>query len=342
MKRSAACSSILSVGFLLLFLIATAGCNKSASGQSGKAGRINNIAFSPDGRFIVLSYSKTGSCFIYKVALDSGNAIQLTRAKAGYESSPTISADGELIAYSYAEGRGAHSHILVTDVDGLKTRFLTQSESDDSFPMFTANGRQIYFARSRFFGNYSPTAQPHQHEWGIFSADIEGTNVRQLTRESLYDMSKPSLSPDGKSLLFATHSYETGAQFVIYSLEQPAKPKRVLQPHVPGEPKLSGRPSPEFNNPNYLPDGSIVFMAASQGKSGFDYDVYRMESATGSLEKLTSDNGYSTGLCISPDGKTAMFLKWKLDWHKTPAESKLYSLDLQTHKVTLVKISGLD
>jgi Tol biopolymer transport system component len=260
----------------------------------------------------------------------------------GCESSPTISADGKLIAYAYAEGRGAHSHILITDVDGMNTRSLAKSESDDFFPMFTANGRQIYFARSRFFGNYSPIAQPHQHEWDIFSADIDGTSVRQLTHESLYDMSKPSLSPDGKTLLFATHAYETGAQFVIYSLEQPAKPKRSLQPHVPGEPKLSGRPSPEFNNPNYLPDGSIVFMAASQGKSGFNYDVYRMEIATGSLEKLTSDNGYSTGLRISPDGKTAMFLKWKLDWHKTPAESELYSLDLQTQKVTLFKISGLD
>lgn len=326
----------------MLFLIPPAGCNKDAGGQPGRSGRINDITFSPDGRFIVLSYSKAGSCFIYKVALDTSSASRLTRAKTGCESSPTISADGKLLAYSYAAERETHSRILITDVDGLNTRSLTTSESDDFFPMFTYNGRQIYFARSRSFGNYSPIAQPHRHEWDIFSADVEGSNVRQLTHESLYDMSKPSLSPDGKALLFATHAYGTGAQFVIYSLEQPAKPKRLLQPHVPEEPKLSGRPSPEFDSPNYLPGGDIVFMAASQGRSGYDYDVYRMEVATGSLEKLTSDNGYSTGLHVSVNGKTAMFLKWKLDWQKTPADSELYLLDLQTHKLTLFKISGLD
>jgi hypothetical protein len=50
----------------------------------------------------------------------------------------------------------------------------------------------------------------------------------------------------------------------------------------------------------------------------------------------------SGGLRISPDGKTAMFVKWKLDWHKTPAESEVFSLDLQTQKVTLFKIGGLN
>jgi hypothetical protein len=67
-----------------------------------------------------------------------------------------------------------------------------------------------------------------------------------------------------------------------------------------------------------------------------------MEFATGSWGKLTSDNGYSTGLHISADGKTAMFLNGKLDGHKTQVASELYSLDRQTHKLSLLKISGLD
>src|ERR1700680_1558007 len=138
MKRSAICGAILSGGFLLPFLIALAGCNKSAGVQAGGGGRIDDITFSPDGKFIALSYSKTGSCFIYKVALDTGSAIRLTHVKAGCESSPTFSADGKFIAYSYAGASGAHSHILITDVDGVNTRSLTASESDDFFPMFTA------------------------------------------------------------------------------------------------------------------------------------------------------------------------------------------------------------
>ena len=37
-----------------------------------------------------------------------------------------------------------------------------------------------------------------------------------------------------------------------------------------------------------------------------------------------------------------MFLQWKLDCHKTPVASELYSLDIETHKLSLFKISGLD
>jgi len=81
MKRSAICGSTLSVGFLPLFLIALAGCNKSAGVHAGGNGPINDITFSPNGKFIALSYSKTGSCFIYKVALDTDSAIRLTRVK---------------------------------------------------------------------------------------------------------------------------------------------------------------------------------------------------------------------------------------------------------------------
>ena len=59
-----------------------------------------------------------------------------------------------------------------------------------------------------------------------------------------------------------------------------------------------------------------------------------MEFATESWEKLTSDNGWASYL-FSADGKTAMFLKWKLDCHKTPVARELYSLDIQTHKLSL-------
>jgi hypothetical protein len=45
---------------------------------------------------------------------------------------------------------------------------------------------------------------------------------------------------------------------------------------------------------------------------------------------------------ISPDGKTAMFLKWKLDCHKTPVASELYLTGKPFFlKLSLFKISGL-
>ena len=85
-------------------------------------------------------------------------------------------------------------------------------------------------------------------------------------------------------------------------------------------------------------------MAASNGKlpwNGFDYDVYRVDIETGALERLTKGNCYASDLKVSADGKTAAFLKWRSDWRETPVRSELYLLDVQSHKLTSLRVSGL-
>jgi Tol biopolymer transport system component len=67
-----------------------------------------------------------------------------------------------------------------------------------------------------------------------------------------------------------------------------------------------------------------------------------VEIGTGTLERLTNGNGYATDLRVFADGKTAVFLKWRSDWHSTPVSSELYLLDLQTHKLTPLKVTGLN
>jgi Tol biopolymer transport system component len=92
-----------------------------------------------------------------------------------------------------------------------------------------------------------------------------------------------------------------------------------------------------------MPDGkSILFMAASDGKHGYDYDVYRVDLETGSLERFTNGNGYATDLKVSADGKTAVFLKWQSDRHRTPVKNELYLLDLQSQTLRPVNVSGVN
>jgi TolB protein len=306
--------------------------------DSSQSGAIGNFAFSPDGQSILLSRSHAKSSFLYKVALDTGRAIRLTSASSGYEGSPSFSPDGKYIAFSYSQGN-SHPRIFVMDADGNNAHplFPSVSDADDFSPVFTTNGKSIYFARSAFFGNYSPIAHPSQHEWDIFSVDMDGRNLRQITNERFYDISAPSLSMDGKKMLFST-STEEGSRFGVYLLDSPSKPKSVLQPHVPNEPR-----SPIFGGAVFAPDGkSILFMAASEGRRGaaFDYDVYRMELHSGSVTKLTSANGYATNLCVSPDGRKAIFMRWTSDEHRTPIASQLYLLDLETRQITPLPISG--
>ena len=82
-------------------------------------------------------------------------------------------------------------------------------------------------------------------------------------------------------------------------------------------------------------------MAASSGHHGYDYDVYRMDIDSGSVERLTQGNGFATGLKVSANGKTDVCIKWRLNWRQVPVQSTPYLLDLQTHKLTPLKVKGL-
>jgi Tol biopolymer transport system component len=257
--------------------------------------------------------------------------MRFTRASEGFEGVPSFSPDGRRIAYSYSPGHGVHSRIIIAKSDGSDPHPLATSEADDFSPLFSTDNKTIIFARSGYFGRYSPIAQPKHHEWNFYASDLSGGNVRQLTNEDFYMVSRASVSPDGKSLLFVS-SETSGDRMLIYSLEQPPKPTRFLQPHVKGEPAQT-----VFNDPIVLPDGkNLLFLAATTGPSGaYDYDLYRMDLQTQEIEKLTTANGYSYNLRVSPDGKRAVFAKGG-------KEPEIVLLDLETHKLTPLKVTGLD
>jgi Tol biopolymer transport system component len=301
---------------------------------------MRGIAISPDGKLIAIDFAKGGTSFIYKIAVDSGVATRLTNANDGQETSPAFSADGKRIAYTYSPGDHRRSRIVIVNVDGSDSHSWSPSGANDFSPVFSPNNKTMIFGRFGFYGSYSPIAQPHPHEWDFYAAALDGTNVRQLTNESFYRASPASISPDGKSMVVVTEGLDTASQIAIYSLDHVGQPTQSLRPHVPKE---ADHKNPILDYPNYTADGkSILFMAASNGKHGYDYDVYRVDLETGSLERLTNGNGYATDLRISADGKTAVFLKWRSDWRGTPVTSELYLLDLQTHKLTPLNVSGLD
>ncbi len=259
----------------------------------------------------------------------------MTDAKDGEETSPTFSPDGKRIAYSYEPSNHTRSRIVIVNVDGSDKHEWSPSSVTDLSPVLSPDNATIVFARADFYGSYSPIAQPHPHGWSFFAANLDGTNVRRLTTELFYMASRPAVSPDGKNMVVVTEGLETHQQIAIYSIISPGPPLHTFQPHIPNEISLK---QPIFAYPNYLPDGSILFMAAD---SHVSYDVYRLKPDTSAIEKLTNHNGYATELKVSADGETAAFLKWRKNWKLEVTDPEPYLLDLESHKLTPLKISGL-
>jgi Tol biopolymer transport system component len=324
----------LIVGLLLLLVI------PSVSYGRGSSGRIGSLAISPDGKFIAVDFETDRSSFVYVIPVDTGVARRLTNAKDGTEFGPSFSADGKRIAFSYRPGDNGRSRIVVVNVDGSDLHQWSPSGADDFSPVFSPDGKTVVFGRSRYFGSYSPVAQPHYHAWDFYASDLEGTDLRQITNESFYMASAPAISPDGENMMVVTEGNDTPQEIAVYSLNHVGKPILTLRPHIPREvdPK-----NPTLDCPNYMPDGkTILFMAASEGGRTFDYEVYRLDLKTSLVERLTNRNGYATDLRVSANGKTAVFLKSRLNWLGTPISYQICLLDIASHKLTPLVITGLN
>ena len=296
-------------------------------------GQIREVAVSPDGTAMAVTYEKGGARFIYKISMASRNAVRLTAATTGKESSPAFSADSTLVAYSYVPEK-QHQRIIVMKLDGSNAYSVAESGTASVRATFALDGKRVYFTRSQL--------PPFSHAWDIFSVDTDGNNAQRLTHGMFYEISPLSLSPDGKSIVAITTGADAHRQVAIYSLDHPEQPSQSFQPHVPKE----ASSDPIISYPNYMPDGkSILFMAATNRKGWrdrIDYDIYCMDLTTSAIERLTDGIGFATGLKVFAEGKTAVFLKWHKNWRGVPDASELYLLDVQTHRVTPLKTTGLD
>lgn len=115
--------------FLLLFSV--------VAGSAQNVGQMREVSISPDGKFIALVYATNHTYFIYRIALDTGKATRLTDAKTGDESSPTFSTDGRQVAYCFRSGSGAHTRIVIGNVDGSGLKPWPASENDNFRPIFS-------------------------------------------------------------------------------------------------------------------------------------------------------------------------------------------------------------
>lgn len=301
------------------------------------AAQFGPVSFSPDGKFIAFNYSNSGSCFIYEADLQTGAARRITKAADGCESDPAFSNDGKVLAYSYAPHGNQHSNLYVVDADGSNSHLLLQADANDMYPVFAPDGRTLYFMRSLAFKNYSPIVRPRYHDFDLYRMDLKSHQVQAITHGKFYDVCQPSVSPDGKNVIFKvprSDKYALIEVFRVYSVVGAVNVQSELQPRVPGEPASGPIPG----DVQYLPNGTdIIFQAASNGSPYYNYDIYRMNVDGSHLENLTKNIGYADGIRPSPDGKTAMFLKGDEENHT----NRLYKLELATREVTLLPLTGI-
>ncbi len=145
-------------------------------------------AWAPNGKQLAYVSFEARKPTIYVHEVASGKRRLVANFK-GSNSAPAWSPDGKTLALTLSRDGGSQLNLLDLSVVGSEPRRIAQSGSIDTEPVFTADGKTIYFVSDR---GGSPQ---------IYRVPVAGGNPERVTFGGTYNIS-PALSPDGRWLAY--------------------------------------------------------------------------------------------------------------------------------------------
>lgn len=214
----------------------------------------SSLSFTQDGKELV--YSMAGS--LWRQAIGSDEAVELTHARAAYDYQPDVAPDGNSIVFSRYDGNSIELWRLDPNSGGEQR--LTTGGAVNVEPRLSPDGKRLAWVSTEGTGHFN-----------LFIADIGPEGLRnphpllgaRRSRISRYYYSpydhalNPSWTPDGKRLLFVSNNevaWGTGDIWSV-SVDDPADRKKLLSE----ETSWSARPE-------MSPDGKQLMYASYHGR----------------------------------------------------------------------------
>jgi len=186
---------------------------------------------------------------------------------------PDWSPDGHLLVFSQGV---TNSHIFVTRPDGSNLTQLTFSNDDESYPVWSPDGKQIAFMAG-------PRGQTD-----LFIMDLNGTNMVQLTTDDLNETT-PAWRPNGQQIAFST--VINGKPVIEIINVDGTDRKQIMEDAL---------------DPAWSPDGKTL--AFSSERDG-DSEIYLMDADGGNVRQLTQNETLDIDPSWSPDGSSIAFVE---------------------------------
>lgn len=203
---------------------------------------IMSPTWSPDGRQIAFVSFEKKHAQIFTVSVETGQRRLLT-SFTGINGAPAWSPDGRQLAVVLS--KAGHPNIYTVDMSTGHLTQITFGDSIDTEPRYSPDGRSLLFTSGRggspqiyrlnladgkisrvtYVGNYNARASytPNQksivmlhredHQFNIGIQDLNNGQVTTLT-SSPFDES-PSISPNGRLVLYATHYQDKGILSIV-------------------------------------------------------------------------------------------------------------------------------
>jgi Tol biopolymer transport system component len=243
-----------------------------------------NPQFSPDGKRIAFCSDRSGSMEVWICDRDGSQAMQLTSMGAAVTGSPRWSPDGTRIVYD--SNREGQFEVYVISASGGTPQRMTNHPAIDGAASWSRDGRWIYFMSNR-----SGRRQ-------IWKMPAPGGEAVQVTKHGGHVSFE---SPDG-AFLYISGSASTGDRIGLSGLRR--------MPVEGGEETLV-LPSVTFLNFALVREG-IYFISRADAEG--HYAIHFFSFASGrSREILSLGNTLSTGLSVSPEGRSLLYTRTETD-----------------------------
>ncbi len=306
----------------------------------------SSAAFTPDGKSLV--YSMGGS--LWRQAIGSDEAVELTHPRAAYDYQPDVAPDGSSVLFARYDGNAIE--LWRRDFASGREQQLTSGNAVNVEPRLSPDGKRIVWVSTQGTGHFN-----------LFIADIGPRglgNAHPLLGERQSKISRyyyspfdhalnPSWTPDGKRILYVTNhevAWGTGDIWSV-AVDDPQDRRKVLSE----ETSWSARPETS-------PDGKSVLFASYHGRQWRQLWVTTPDGAAplplsfGEFDRWNarwSPDGTRVALISNARGNTGLILRDVVGGAETPvvATNRRYlgaraTLTLDIGRPARVAIIGSD
>jgi Tol biopolymer transport system component/tRNA A-37 threonylcarbamoyl transferase component Bud32 len=226
--------------------------------------------FSPDGRKIVFTSSRSGFPELWVCDGDGKNPQQLTTLMAPQAGSARWSPDGRWIIFDSNDG-GKYALYQIPSGGGMPKRVMS-GETQEATVFWSGDGRHIYFTSNR------------SGRWEVWKMPFGGGTAVQITRNGGLG---PVESPDGKYIYY----YKPGG-LALWSMPVEGGDEREV---LPAASYLSFVVRPE----------GIYYLTVRDAAGRTAIMLRRTNGLTETLTTISMPSG--TGLDVSKDGSTILY-----------------------------------
>jgi Tol biopolymer transport system component len=266
---------------------------------------------------------------------------------AGVETDPSLSPDGNTIAFS-SDQSGSHD-IWIVDASGGPPRPISAETVEERHPSWFPDGRSLAYARE---------------DGGRRSVWVVPVSGGGVARPLIDDALGPAVSPDGRMIAFARRDVGGYSRIAVASVAEPDKARVLTSPRdgfwnhqnpawspdgrticyqasdglwlvniEGGSPWLLTRDSKADSEPAWSTDGRFIYFSSFRDGR---YALWRVFSAGGVPRRMTVGSGVERSPSVSRDGRTMAFST------VDPDSRHLVLIDISTRRETTIADSSRD